>query len=595
LSYIKQKCLKIARLKNRERPRDDEGKWRFSHSITIYDVFGFFQTSFLKAASSIPGSMLPEEKQIIEDGKKLRGDFALTDRAKMQIYTGAELHVLARMMEKLRGSMEALDIHLSRWQGGGSIAAALMKKQNSKRHFYEIKTSNLDIAQDWAHRAFFGGRIECFKQGRTQTRLYSYDIRSAYPYHMAHLPSMIGGRFEYVDNPSFLDVQRANVLSMFRIKFDCGVDDFPSRLNQIYGQEGPDFYPLPYRDSAGRITYPPRAYGIYMAEEARGALLWADHFASLYAQRPRNPFKLPVRLQFEAGLIFHPDSDQGEAFGWLRDMYQERRDIVVKSKESGVYDLTEKVIKLGIVSCYGKISQSVGSSASPPATACPWYAGAITAGTRAQILRAVLDGKPGSLVAFQTDGIVTTRPLAICDGPDLGQWEAEKIGGKNASASLFVQPGVYHFEKQEKPVSKHRGIKMDLLGSDDFGAWLDRELTHRWASGISEIEFPYRYYVTLGAATASKERWKFAGFWVDGKRDLKLDNLGFKRAAPISQSARKARATRLVDTIPKPAYYHHPVDDLPLSEAHRPEWLDDETGLEFETAELNEEIALARD
>lgn len=592
LSYIKQKCLIAGRLANPDRPysygSNGTRKLELSQRIIIFDVFGFFQTSFLKAAKSIPGAMTSAEEKILIEGKKSRASFELENRAEMQRYTSVELCVLARMMEKLRESLTDLNLNLTRWQGAGSIAAALLKKHDARKHFAAITSSDLSREQEWAHHAFFGGRIECLKQGRTTRELFSYDIRSAYPYHMSRLPSMDKGTFHHVENPTRKMVENSNVLSMFKVRLDVDVSSEPHSLNQIYGCEGPHFYPLPYRDDGGRITYPPRVFGIYMAEEIRGCLHWIDTMRDFYKNRARNPFEIPIRFIVEEGLIFEPWNDD-EPFAWLRDLYDERRVIVEKAERSGDYDLTEKVIKLGINSVYGKTAQSVGSVDRPPGTACPWYAAAITAGTRAQLLRAALRTNRSGIVAFQTDGVVASARLETVTGVGIGQWEFEEITG----TSIFVQPGVYQLGKK----SKHRGIKADLLGTDDFEEWLNKNAGDKWAAGASSVSYPYRYYMTLGASVASEERWKVAGHWVDGTRELQLDNLGFKRAAPISSELRKKRSQDLVATIPKPAYFHNSEfdGDLPLSAPHRPDWLDPDAGAENELEMLNEEIAICEE
>lgn len=582
LSYIKQKCLKISRLRDPRNPRNKKtGHFDFSATITLYDVFGFFQTSFLKAARSIPGCMCKEDEAIIEDGKKSRSNFELGNRAEMQRYTAAELRVLARMMHALRDSLETFDIKLQRWQGAGSIAGALLKSHAAKEHFYAVASKDIGTAQDWAHHAFFGGRIECLQQGRTEKPLYQVDVRSAYPFHMSRLPSMKGGIYREIENPDLDLLAETNCLSMFMVDFEVKVSHDPHTLNKIDGIDGPEFYPLPYRDNRGRITFPPRVRGIYMAEEVRSALEWCRTYEKIYSSKARNPTILSIRFRLEKALIFERGNDEFP-FEWLRDMYNERREIVARNEKAGTYDLTEKVIKLGINSVYGKTSQSVGSNDRPPSTACPWYAAAITAGTRAQLLRAALHA-PGGIVSFQTDGIVSTKRLGLSEGRSLGQWECETLKGR----SIFVQPGVYHLGEK----SKHRGIKADLLGTDNFEEWLV-EQTDKWAGDGGSAPYPYRYYMTLGAAVASEERWKSAGWWVDGTRELQLDNLGFKRAVPISAAARRKRATGLVKSIPKPAFYHEKIDgEFPLSSPHAPDWLDTDQAMANELELLNEEIS----
>jgi hypothetical protein len=87
-------------------------------------------------------------------------------------------------------------------------------------------------ALKWANHAFFGGRIELLKQGVTTEALFSYDISSAYPGIIARLPSMKGGRWRVVKNPTREEIEQASMLSMFKI-----VTNFAS---------GRPFYLLPF-------------------------------------------------------------------------------------------------------------------------------------------------------------------------------------------------------------------------------------------------------------------------------------------------------------------------------------------------------------
>lgn len=588
ISYLKQKFLRIGRLRNANRPRDPKtGKFEFLAQVTIYDVFGFFQTSFLNAAKSIPGSMTEAEAAIIEDGKKLRGEFQLSSIGSILKYTEAELHVLARMMESLRETLEDLDLKFSRWQGAGTIAATMFRQEKVKEHFWPVLTDRLPLEQEMAHRAFFGGRIETMKQGFHPGALYSYDVRSAYPFNQADLPSMAGGTFRQVQNVSRETVESANILSMFEIDFHCDVClEGALSVNLIGGAiPGPAFYPLPYRDHKGRITFPPRARGVYMQREAACAYAWRDYWTAHFRKKG---YDLACSIEIRQAMIFHPANDE-KPFAFLRAYYDERRAIKEREKRTGVYDLTEKVIKLGVNSAYGKTAQSVGAAGRAPGTASPWYAAAITAGTRAQLIRAAMSIPPGSIVAFMTDGIISTRPLDVIEGEELGAWEAKKI----PNGGMFFQPGVYILGA--KP--KHRGVKPDML-NEPVVDWLTRNCRDAWARGEPSFSSPYRYYMTLGAALASPERWQLCGHWVDARRELRLDNLGFKRLAPAFSKDKKARAEKLIDTTPAPAYFFDggiEGTDFPLSALYMPEWLDINAGLENELAQLNEEISLARE
>ena len=99
--------------------------------IEIFDTFGFFQSSLVRAIEDMPGAVTPEELGIIKAGKKERGNFKGEDIEGIKTYTAHELKALVNMMnivrEALRNAIPDKPIELKRWQGAGSIAEALME------------------------------------------------------------------------------------------------------------------------------------------------------------------------------------------------------------------------------------------------------------------------------------------------------------------------------------------------------------------------------------------------------------------------------------------------------------------------------------
>ena len=72
--------------------------------------------------------------------------------------------------------------------------------------------------------------------------------------------------------------------------------------------------------------------------------------------------------------------------------YSSQAKIKQEAIAAKTYDILEMVIKLGINSLYGKTDQSKASGYGEnkvPRTANPWYAAAITAGTRRKLIEAL--------------------------------------------------------------------------------------------------------------------------------------------------------------------------------------------------------------
>ena len=143
--------------------------------------------------------------------------------------------------------------------------------------------------------------------------------------------------------------------------------------------------------------------------------------------------------------IAHKECDC-QLFGWVNDLYEERRRIGSKTRG---YPL-----KLGLASLYGKMAQRSGRG--------PYHdvvsAGLITAITRARLIEAI-GQDPHSVVMVATDAVFSTRPLSLDIGERLGQWE-EKIW-----PDLFIaQPGVYWSPSELEKSVKSRGAPRSIIG-----------------------------------------------------------------------------------------------------------------------------------
>jgi len=562
-NYLKHKYLMISRITY---PNGDLSKYPVTvpgSTIRIQDQFGFFQSSFLKAIKEVPGAASPEAFAIIEAGKRERGTFKIDQIEMIKTYTAEELRALSKAMTIMRQGMLAAEIRLKSWVGAGSIGSALIRKHEIKSHLRigelrPLKSMDLRDEQIWAHHAFFGGRIELLKSGRTKKRLYGSDVSSAYPYGATQTPSMQGGRWRWIDRPTRADVRKANILSMIHVK----THDF---------DEHAIIYPLPYRCKDGSIQYPREVNGYYMRDDVLGAFAWAKKF-------PRGRIELVRMCEFVPA-----DPGAPSPFAFMAEMFALRLAIIADDPK----DIREKVIKLGINSVYGKMAQSVGGRGDPPDTCSPSHAAAMTAWTRRTLLEAALTD-PEAIVSFATDGIVSTRPLplAYAKVKTLGAWEAEEIpvGG------VFVQSGVYVVSGIDKKTgaiiykSKTRGFKpSNLAEGRKVQDVLLEEVPQLWAQGVRKYEFDYHSYMTLGASIVSREAWTRAGMWFDAKRTLDLWNTGNKRDLKASPSQAKGRKSHLVQTMPIIMGFNGVLNDLKtgdivLSAPSEPEWLNYQFG-----------------
>ena len=282
ITYVKGKSLDVWRLADPEKPYRGK-KLHTSAHIRIYDVFGFFQSSFSAVVKSMvdSGRATKEEAQFIAKMKDRRAQFANEDIEQIKAYTTLELRLLARMMGDLRKGFEETGLHLRHWHGAGAAASALIESQKLKMHYgRDIAASNISPQQTAAHHAYYGGRIELLRQGYVEDRaLHVYDIAAAYPTAMVEFPSLAGGEWASKPGTEFRKgslselraaVEVASCLSMFKIRFQ-----FPTY--ERYHADARKavfipFYPLPYRDKRGGILFPASGYGWYMQDDVLAAI-----------------------------------------------------------------------------------------------------------------------------------------------------------------------------------------------------------------------------------------------------------------------------------------------------------------------------------
>jgi hypothetical protein len=632
ISYVKGKSFDVWRLADPDRPYRGKKLHTTAH-IRIYDVFGFFQSSFSAVVKSMvdSGRATKEEADFIAEMKEKREQFANEDIAQIKAYTTLELRLLARMMGDLRSGFEGMGLHLRHWHGAGAAASALIESQKLKKHFGgNIAASNISPQQTAAHHAYYGGRIELLRQGYVEDRpLHVLDVASAYPAAMVEFPSLAGGEWTSKPGTEFRKgslselraaLEVASCLSMFKIRFQ-----FPT-----YERHHADarkavfipFYPLPYRDKRGGILFPANGYGWYTRDDVLAAIAWLERFAPDFPRSTTKQHRVTV-FEIEEAWIFRPSHegrDNERPFDFVRDRFVERRKIKEAADRAGRYDIREKAIKLSLNSIYGKLAQSVGGDGEAPSVANPYYAAATTAYCRRRLIEAALID-PHAIVFFATDGIVSTRPLnglaRVCkngDVVDLGDWEYFE-----ADSGLFVMPGVYtygkivrdqHGARTIKPVTKIRGGDARKYGAKlKANHWLIENVLAAWRTPFDphkpeqfpRIVAPYQKYITAGNALASRYRWKLAGRWTArpgepgaGTREINVHSVGNKRElipdevcwpGYVSVPGHEARRCNgLIQTVPALN------NDRALSRPRMPQWLDERIGDKVEDQELQEQI-----
>lgn len=370
-------------------------------SVIVYDVFGFFQSSFIAALSSF-GFDIPKE---ITEGKADRSSFTSKQKESIRKYNKIECDLLVAMLNKLRASMIECGFLPDRWHGAGAIASLMMKRNRIDQHNFMPQGFWKEIVS-----AYYGGRNQMLKQGELGN-VWIHDINSAYPHAMHTLPTALGEWNEIKPSKSILAEYQLHFVSW--------------DLSKVKNAR---ITPFPFRHK-GRIYWTLKGSGWYWSPEVFEAL---KHYYKY--------------IKIERTIQFYPNDDS-QPFSFIADLYAERLKLIKQGSEA------QLPLKLGLNSLYGKVAQSIGYKGQRPLYQNHFWAGYLTSRTRARMFELAMT-KPESVVFFATDGMVSTEQLV----PEIkekvfGQWEVKQL--KNF---FGLQSGVYTYDTEGLSRYKSRGF-----------------------------------------------------------------------------------------------------------------------------------------
>lgn len=514
------------RMDKRKRPA-----WR--DSLLLWDVWGFFQSSFIEAIERWLDKDSPDlDLALIQAGKAQRGKAA--DIEGLLTYCHAELRALVMLMEQVGSAFLQAGLHLYRWDGPGAAAAAAYREHMDKSWFEAAREPIEKTAalHDAVSCAYFGGRVEMIRYGIAREQaIWHYDLNSAYPAAIAQLPDLAQGTWRRGDGPPQLVA--VNPMTLCHVRWDFS---------------GKMLCPFPLRREGGRVAFPPRGEGWY----------WWPEVAAAQAAIERDRFKRATRWNYAACRVdiiehwrFVParGTSKSRPFAWVADLYARRRE----AHQAGQKGLS-LVLKLALNSLYGKMAQQVGYvprlepvlryetkqltvydngvSRTPP-----FYnlvaAGWITSWCRAQLFTAAAS-KPRAVVMLATDGLITTEHLALEVDEDkrLGGWS--RIAYGPVVQFVVVQSGVYYIQtKDGEWLERSRGFGFAAPPTQQRPGRSER-IAERvalfeaaWRAGEKTVSIPTRRLVTLKAAAAGdtpSPQWEQRGEWaeVEGGRQIHL-------------------------------------------------------------------------
>lgn len=466
LEYRPRKELMVTRYEGRHKTENKD------ITIQLWDVIGFFQCRFVQALENWLRDLDEETLAYIEDMKRKRSGFASEDFDAVLRYCLKECDLLVQLMTRMRNKMRPVKLIPTRWDGAGAIGQRLLQNNKIPTYFGDAP----DEAKRASQYAYFGGRIECVRYGNREERVFSHDIRSAYPSAMRSLPCLAHGRWTH----SRRGLGRTDgAFQLCRIKWS-----FRS-VNAIH--------PLPWRERSGAVFFPARGEGWYWRPEAE-------------LVRDFRPNEYEVMETW----TFHPECEH-QPFHFVDDVYEQRDRMRRAGHDAHI------VLKLALNSLYGKLAQKIGWDQKknlPPRYHNLMYAGMITATTRAKLYRLAMQ-HPKDVIAFETDGLYSTVRHECDEGTALGQWEVESHDG-----ITYLQSGLYWLLDDGVWWSKSRGLSRDIpTGEKGKGLTRDHVLL-AWSMGSWEVEVTETRFRTMASAVVSPERFTEWRQWCDDTKTL---------------------------------------------------------------------------
>jgi hypothetical protein len=520
IDYRPRQYLKVGLTEEVSEKQPDGSVRRYRRYVkdsirTIWDTFGFFQSTFLKALRDWGVGV--EHWQVIGQGKEGRDKFNRMTR-EIRRYNQIECELLADMMEQFRTVCHDCGIHPRTWNGAGKLAAALHEKHKTITR-QEIDKRVPDGVLQMASAAFYGGRFETMYAGRIAGPINEADIGSAYPAAMRDLPCLLHGDWQEVTGA---ELRRLGPRTLFvaQVEFDHPAKDIP-------------WCGFPVRKKNGHLLWPRQGGGTYWSTEIHAAE------------------RIGAKVKYQHGWRY-VQRCQCQACDWVEPLFNYR--ISIGKGKRGL------PIKLGLSSLYGKFVQRIGNS--------PWknmvWGSLITAATRAALMDAGA-AAPHDVLMFATDAVFSKSPLPVPEGNALGQWEISR------HEKLFiVQPGLYWGAK--RPKSRGIPLKEFEKHASRFETAWDKWLDNHgpvFDGKAPAVTIAMRLFIGLRLAYAraksskdealQDQHMRTACRWMDVERKVSFDWRGKRAGFDWTGEAIKTvpqRRTPLFNSVP-----HHENDE----------------------------------
>lgn len=332
-----------------------------------------------------------------------------------------------------------------------------------------IPTKVIEIA----YNSYSGGRFELLQRGFFK-EAYSYDIKSAYPYHMTNLIDYNNG--EWRKTREFDDDTTGG---FYKVNINLFHENFSPIMKKISSL---NIYPN------GSLTQ------------------YLTHNELLFILKN---FK-EIDISIKEGYIFREYKLQYPLREKITELYhwkerEEDRDI-------------KYAVKIVLNSLYGKFIQTAGNKTGKLFN--PLWAAEITANTRIQLLEQALK-IPKHVIGFSTDAIHTTKELPHIPKRNdlLGDFVLDFSG-----SGIFIMSDIYTMWNENKVKNKFRGFKKPSNNKEDLSV---KDIIHSLAKNGNGVEYRYDTYrpIHLGEIIfhTHKKSIKDLNVWQKQKKKLNLN------------------------------------------------------------------------
>lgn len=376
-----------------------------NHTYAFYDVAQFFNYKPLKTASVEFGV---GEKIAIETETLTKKEEITEHIYDIIKYCVNDAILAKKLMEYFYGQLEKARIPLTKPISTAYLSENYFLSRCDIPTFYDAPR----YAQYFAQKSYHGGRFEIIKRGTYDGRIYNYDINSAYPFQIAHLPDLRGLRWQ--------------------------------RTTKAHDDAVLGYYTV-------RIEYTEKGLIMPIAVKADDKLIFpSGRFTTTLTKTEYEAVREIANVKVIDGAeAYWCENDYTENYPFKEEIYRLYTERKRLKQEKNDLEYQYKII---LNSLYGKFNQIKNAKLGNLTNFI--YATEITARTRMLLYR-VAKPKEETVLSFATDGIVATEKLNVKRGEGLGEWELEE-GDK----IILIMSGIYEIYDNNEPIRmRRRGIK----------------------------------------------------------------------------------------------------------------------------------------